>query len=420
MTKAGTERRVAVVVIHGIGFQQPFQTLDRVARHIVAAASAGASDAACDIAFRKFDEDDRTPKAGYSSDFWERSYFEVTHRPIDPAAPVYRFTLLEAYWGHRRDTTVKQAQGLGWLRARLSELRGAQVYFCQRRDGNQNRIRLVDPADPEDAARLGPGDRAMGRVKRTLLRHLLLGASLVGLVGGRIGALLGSLKDHLTSLVRWQDVVAYITTDPQNPLYRVRGEILDEIQERLEAIAAWASKPEAEVDAVVIVAHSLGSLILVDTINRMRQRPSGRKALGQLEPRAQLVLIGSPVEHVLRLVLFRRDPEATFRNATVLARIAWRLDRRTRAVAETIGIAGVDAQIDDPLFRAVPMVNYHAYADPISSEITTLADVENQARDYGDGMDGHLRYWDDPELYADVFRRVHARLEARAAGPAVG
>jgi hypothetical protein len=35
-------------------------------------------------------------------------------------------------------------------------------------------------------------------------------------------------------------------------------------------------------------------------------------------------------------------------------------------------------------------------------------------------MDGHLRYWDDPELCADVFRRVHARLEARAAGPAVG
>ncbi len=412
------DRRIAVVVIHGIGFQQPFETLDKVADGVVHAAKTVFGYEKTEVAVREFEQHHVTPRAGYTSDFWERNYFEVTAPPPNADAPTWRFTLLEAYWGHRRDTTLPPAKARRWVVQRLKELQRAELYSCARgpveeNEGNQTRLRLIDPQDPQDRGRVGEGDRKIGWWKRAALRLFLLALGVAGPFSGIVGQIGGAVSRAALSVVRWQDVVAYITTDPQNPLYRVRGEILDEVEERLEAIADWAADPTAEVDAVVVVAHSLGSVILVDTINRMRRRPAGRHALGRLQPRTVLVTLGSPIDHILRLVLFRMNPENPFRNTTTLRRVAWRLRQHLRAIDDAADIGGVKQDLADDLFCGVPLLNFYAYADPISSEITTLTEVENIACNYGNGLDGHLRYWGDHQVYRAVFTAVRDRLIER-------
>lgn len=407
------QRRIAVVVIHGIGFQKPFDTLDKVAAGVVEAAETVFGYEKTEVAIHDFGADDATPSAGYTSDFWERNYFEVTAEPPGSEAATWRFTLLEAYWGHHRETTLPPAQARQWLVRRLAELERARFYLCRRRFDNQTMLRLINPDDPEDAARVGAGDREVSPWQRRVLRFALHAAGLLSPLRGLLGRIVSLAYLGLLSRIRWQDVVAYITTDPQNPLYRVRGEILDEVQARLEAIADWASDPQAGVDGVVVVGHSLGSVILVDTINRMRRRPAGRQALGRLEPRTMLVLLGSPVEHILRLVLFRLDPAKRFRNATIFARVAWRLRRGFGPVRDGCAIGGLEGILADPLFARVPVFNFHAFEDPISSEITTLHDIRNIACDYDRGLDAHQRYWDDPSIYRMIFEALHGHLHDR-------
>ena len=55
MTTAAREHRVAVVVVHGIGFQRPFETLDKVAVGLVPAAAAVYPGTTCDVAVRRSD-----------------------------------------------------------------------------------------------------------------------------------------------------------------------------------------------------------------------------------------------------------------------------------------------------------------------------------------------------------------------------
>jgi hypothetical protein len=412
MDEARRERRIAVVVIHGIGFQRPFETLDKVVEGVLAAAEEtfGCVDPA--VAVRQFADDEATPRAGYTSDFWERNYFEVTARAPAPATEVFRFTILEAYWGHRRETDIPRARARRWLIRRLAELDRARLFLCRRRTDNQTRLRLLDPAVPADGARLGAGDREIAPRLRRLLRWALVGAGLVGPFQGIVGRIVSLVYFGLLSRVRWQDVVAYITTDPQNPLYRVRGDILDEVEDRLHAIADWASNSREPVDGIVVVGHSLGSVILVDVINRMRRRPAGRTALAALEPKATVVLLGSPVEHVLRLVLLRMPPAQRFRNATTLLRVAWRLDPDFVERHGLAGIDGLEQLCADRLFTTVPVLNAHAYDDAISSEITVLEYIENLSRDYGAERDPHGRYWRDREIYARAFRAWRRHVEA--------
>jgi hypothetical protein len=402
MKQNGNEIRIALVVVHGIGFQQPFDTLDKLVQHLVATVRDVYGFANVHVTIDELPQ--AAPAAASTSDFWERNYFEVTAR--DAAGMAFRFPVFEVYWGHRRDTQLDEAKGRRWAAERLLELDHVGLWRCAERDDpaarNHTALRLLDPDVPADVARVGPGDREVPSWQRRAAAQLIRFADYVPLP--RMSApLIRAAYGFLLGKVRWQDVVGYITADPQNPLYRVRGDILEEVEKRLADVARWATDEANDVDAVVLAGHSLGSVILVDTLNRMRQHPPQRELLAALEPKCGIILFGSPVEHILRLVVLRMRREQAFKNATTIARVAWRLQKSFIDPYRDASIAGLAAAIDDELFTTLPVLNFHAHADPISSEITALRNVTNIPCAYGDEQDPHNAYWEDTDVYARAF-----------------
>lgn len=408
MTQSGNEIRIALVVVHGIGFQQPFDSLDKLVGQLTATVRDVYGFANVHVTIDELPT--ATSGADATSDFWERNFFEVTARANDGVA--FRFPVFEVYWGHRRETAIDEASGRRWAAERLLELDRVGLWRCAERADpaarNHTALRLLDPNITDDMARIGPGDREVPRWQRRAAAQLIRFADLLPLPA-LSAPLVQAAYGFLLGRVRWQDVVAYITADPQNPLYRVRGEILAEVESRLADIARWAADEANGVDAVVLAGHSLGSVILVDTINRMRQHPPHRALLSALERKSAIILFGSPVEHILRLVVLRMDAAQGFKNATTIGRIAWRLRASFIAPYREASIAGLAAAIDDDLFTTMPVLNFHAHADPISSEITALRGITNIACDYGDRADPHNAYWEDSGVYARAFTELLER-----------
>jgi len=261
--------------------------------------------------------------------------------------------------------------------------------------------------------------RALGGVVRAL-------ADAPSLVAGALAAAaLAWLARALATHVG--DLALYVTSDTSSAFHRGRRELQAAatalVEELLRRGEGGDGGPEAEVDAgavlegteaydaIVLVGHSLGSVIALDALDgvareaRVEGDPAGaRRPLPLLKLRG-LLTFGSPLDKIA--YFFReRVPDgdavhaqlASFRHAS-----RRRLSRRDDGPYRL-------ARYEVP-YGWLRWLHLHAPADPISDPLVYYRVDERRRRRYPWPWTAHGRYWDDPETY-----RALADLLASARG----
>lgn len=217
------------------------------------------------------------------------------------------------------------------------------------------------------------------------------------------------------------DIALYVTSDTSSAFHRGRRELqaaatalVVELLRRGEAggiepgngdgagaamDATTATDAATSYDAVVLVGHSLGSVIALDALDgaareaRVEGDPAGaRRPLPLLKLRG-LLTFGSPLDKTA--YFFReRVPDGDAVHAQL---VSFRHASRRRPSRRDDGPYRL-ARYDVP-YGWLRWLHLHAPADPISDPLVYYRVDERRRRRYPWPWTAHDRYWEDPETY---------------------
>ena len=210
------------------------------------------------------------------------------------------------------------------------------------------------------------------------------------------------------------DIALYVTSDTSSAFHRGRRELqtaatalLAELLRRgegegdaLGSVDAVASvDADTAYDAVVLVGHSLGSVIALEALDGVAREarvegdaPGARRPLPLLKLRG-LLTFGSPLDKIA--YFFReRVPDGDAVHAQLAS---FRHASRRRPSRRDDGSYRL-ARYDVP-YGWLRWLHLHAPADPISDPLVYYRIDERRTRPYPWPWTAHGRYWDDAATY---------------------
>jgi hypothetical protein len=370
------KRNTAFFVIHGAGAHRPFETLDLFVRGFW--ASMGAE-------YSQF------------QDCWRH---ELLRRPgrVDhyvSLAPEGRpkLSFLEYYWDLHVDHKVGIEETIDWLQqvsdsARRFYSARPELAIAHQREGSD----LFRDGD----FRVGGYFVHFGWVGQLLYVLNLLGLARIPVVSSVIALALDRATGWISEMMG--DLVIYTTSDVRSPSYAVRQAVLDAAVEELKLLLR-----QDDFERVVIVGHSLGSLIAYDAINRIIvdlnvgngiRREHARKLAG-------LVTFGSPLDKVAFYFRDRLPADAYVHQQIVAQQNAFR--RRAfpgEQFAVTIGNP-LESRLD-----AARWLNFYHLKDPIGGHLDAYDVDHNIECDVAvsGAVDAHSSYWFHAPMYLEMCR----------------
>ena len=216
-----------------------------------------------------------------------------------------------------------------------------------------------------------------------VLGVLLLTAALLG-----SWRLIGWLRDYVG------DIALYVTADRQPAADRGRHAIKTGAARLLQQLLR-----NPDYDRVVLVGHSLGSVIALDALNLLarRQRTENRGPAAPSAKLAGLLTFGSPLDKVA--YFFR---EHTGDSAAIHAQLLSYLHSTGRRGSGRDDGPYRLAAYRDPL-AGLRWINLHAAWDPVSDPLVFYRVSERLHRSYFP-FGSHGRYWRDPVTYRALLR----------------
>jgi len=377
--------RVALLVVHGMGQQVRFETLDGVAKSLLAGAGVEAPGRAAPLAVRFVEHDGQ---------WFPRAELEL---PL-PGGGARDVHLYEAYWAPLTEGRIRTLEVFDFLVASgLAAARHAafaphgEARFSRYMFGDWQRWRVPWTAAAKLAALvlLLVAIAAADAVALAALFSRLLAAGFAAhapagalAAGAALLALSIPLRSFLHEYVG--DVVIYVSSYKVNRFYETR----DAIQKTALDVARCVydlrdAGGRPAYARVVVVGHSLGSVIAYDTLNAvLRSDPDPLAPAGPVARTGALVTFGSPLDKTA--FVFRTQK------------------RVTSEVREALAEA-VQPLIQDYRFRPPRWINLWSPNDPVSG-----------ALQYYDLDDEHRG---EPGAAATQDRRVRNLIDGQARTP---
>ena len=295
------KERTAILVIHGMGQQAPFETLDSWVRGLwtnLRRQNGG-----------------RTVKAEHrirSQGEWTENYVTLIEGGEENTA----IDCFEYYWAHKTQRKTNYRQVFDWLVKTGEEAR--KLY-----EDNKALLQKYEKSDAVKRTREGLqfdkywylkyGGRGLRLVYMLMpvLGKLVQRSPLAALLVSQIARLGKSFV-----VDSFGDVTVYTATDMKSEHFKVRKAMLDGAVEKLEWLLKKPEQPEQpeqpEYQRVIVVGHSLGSVVAYDALNRINNRMNvglvGRDLAGKVKG---FVTIGSPLDKIA--FFFREREEQTDR-----------------------------------------------------------------------------------------------------------
>ncbi|MGD1046971.1 MAG: hypothetical protein ABR936_16835 [Bacteroidota bacterium] len=336
-----SRKRTAFIVIHGIGEQLPFETLDAFTASFI--RPFGEVKLAHAI----------TTRSGASGNAWQENFIQVERTngyPID---------IHEFYWAYMTEEKITIPETVKWVEQTLA---ATKKYYKENKE-----------LQTKYEARRGTKRFPLARVL-LLLRFaafMLPFVKLFGVLFSPISKL--PFFTWITKLFRaainkfgWivtgylGDVAIYTTTDEKSKYYRIRQQILNESQTLVEAVL-----DDDAYDRVIIAGHSLGSVIAYDTLDRINIKanlPEGKKL--PIQKLAGLITFGSPLDKIAFFFRERTRPGEYIRRK-ILAHLH---SFKAKPLSPDEGGQKVSDPIK-PKLEKMPWVNYYANNDPVSGHL---------------------------------------------------
>jgi hypothetical protein len=234
-------------------------------------------------------------------------------------------------------------------------------------------------------------------------------------------ALVTGLAAAVALLVSWGavrsyvgDIALYVKGPADSPFARTRARLQAALVARLRTLVA-ADRYEP-YDAVLLVGHSLGSVLALDALDILAAEARAERAdsggVAALQRLRGLFTFGSPLDKVAYFFRERIGDEEAVR-----AELAafWRGTRRQREPRDPGPYA---LEPTAPSYPWLRWWHLHAPRDPISDALWLYRVDARHVLAGGSWWGAHARYWRDPRTYA-LLRQLLAELAA-SQGDAAG
>ena len=385
-------RKTAILVIHGIGEQNPFEALDSFTRGLVAELKSLNPTQPLSL-------DNHLLRADTRQDNFVRVQAGGA-KPID----VYEF-----YWADKAERKAGLADIVGWL-IRASD--GAKKFY----DANMELVRVYEARGSEAfmngkmvenwfLGRIGLLFRFLAWLDKVFppAKWLLVSGWSRSIVLSIISLVHREVVNMLVSYLG--DLVVYTQDNERKTTFKARAEILDAASNKIRLLL---DSPE-NYDQVLLAGHSLGSVIAYDAINIAVQRINLDSNLADKYRKIRgLVTFGSPLDKIAFFFRYQSTVNDYVRRQLIAQKHCFRtkdldLSHCGADASATILLRNpYGAKLDDE----IQWVNYWDPLDPVSGQLDFYEVTENVEYAMG-GKWGlaHLRYWNFAPMYQDIIRR---------------
>lgn len=366
------KERVAFLVIHGIGEQSPFETLDSFVRNFLKTLKK--NNDGCDIAVKHHI---RT-RADNGKEWTENFISLVKDGQSECAIDFYEY-----YWAYKMEREITFQELVDWL---IKTSDGAGKFY------NENE-KLVKKYEVKR------GDywylKHLGYIMRALAFFKMLKIPYFDYVIPFIKPFLTKASQAFVDYMG--DVAIYTTTDVKSKHHHVRNSILTEAVNDVKALI-----DNQRYKNVIIAGHSLGSVIAYDTLNRVNHalnlNQEKWKAANKI---CGLVTFGSPLD---KTAFFFR--EHTSDSQYVRRQI---LDHFHSFKGRDLNLTREEVKVEDPisplLDNQIRWINFWDEKDPVCGHLDFYVVDDNIKVDmkakYGVA---HNAYWGFEEMYEKICR----------------
>ncbi len=197
------------------------------------------------------------------------------------------------------------------------------------------------------------------------------------------------------------DVAIYEETDVKSRQYNIRSAILDEAVKKIKTLI------DMDYKNIIIAGHSLGSVIAYDSLNKVVQRVNEtpdewNTAVAKLRG---FVTFGSPLD---KIAFFFRDHtlKTQYVRRQILAHLHCFKNKDLNLINEKIKI---ERPYEKLLDNTIKWINFWDKKDPVSGHLDFYIVDENILLDmkakYGVA---HTAYWGYKEMYVDICKNFLA------------
>jgi hypothetical protein len=372
-SKLDLRGRTAFLVIHGIGEQSPFDTLDQFASGLlpIVQNELGAKPVRAEHCINDFKT-------------WTESYVSLQ---LDPQGRNC-IDVYEYYWANKVERLVRLPDIVDWL---VTTSEGASKFYRENKkyiEQYEGPVKLFDKTEFKELSYLNaatPELRWLG-----FISHALPSA-----VAWWLQPILNYVRRVVIEYVG--DIVVYTSTDIKSKFYEVRKAILDEAVE-----TAVRLLKNRKYKKVVLVGHSLGSVIGFDVLNRINiainLKDLKSSVIGKI---GGFVTFGSPLDKIAFFFRERAKKGQQIRQQIIdhfdsFKVRAWDVQDYTLDLADPI----------HPLLDDIPWINFYDEQDWVSGHLDFYGEVENVKFDMGmkNAMEAHEAYWKNGDMFLKMLR----------------
>ncbi|MFQ5795612.1 MAG: hypothetical protein ACE5JP_11255 [Candidatus Bipolaricaulia bacterium] len=365
--------RTAFLVIHGIGEQNPFETLDSFSRGLWKYLKSQGMDieGTHQLAERK----------GAGGVHWTESFVRLSSPQGEDWIDTH-----EHYWAYLTEEKISVPEVWQWVDRTLQ---GTKRFY------------------KEESQLQRPRRFPLQRVVRTLrLFYPMIRLTLFLISHSPYLKWLQAIREWIEQLgtpfiVGYiGDIAIYTTMDQKSRHYRVRQQILAESQALLEAILK-----DEQYDRVIVAGHSLGSVIAYDTLNRLNikaELPSGVSLpLAKLQG---LITFGSPLDKIAFFFREQVGEDQHVRHQIIQHLHSFKVKPLRQDPNPYFLTSPVTPKLDE-----LSWVNYYNNKDPISGRLDFYHKLDNVYLKLPDRWGvAHGGYWDYKGFYDDIAQRFLA------------
>ena len=270
--------RTAILVIHGMGQQNPFATLDLLVQRILDPLEQLNPGKTISV-----------HHSLHKQEHWAESRISLRlDGNQDQAVDCYEY-----YWAHETQRLINLTEVFDWV---LDTGVGAQDFYVD----NPNLVHTGGPFKSgkfqkywylrQFAFSLG-----LFRLAAPLIGRLISSIPLIAKPSRAILNILGRVAEPFL-VDSMGDVAIYTTADKKSQYYQVRQKILNGAVEK----ARWLlESDEPRYGRVVLIGHSLGSVIAYDVLNRINNQMNAGLVNKDLAKNIKgLATFGSPLDKV--------------------------------------------------------------------------------------------------------------------------
>ena len=376
--------KTAFLIIHGIGEQNPFETLDYFVRGFLKELTYKNPGRKIKV------KHEIKPWMVNNEIEWVENYISLVKEdrldcPID---------FYEYYWAYRMEGKITFKETIEWL-IKISD--GARKFY----DENEEIVKKYE-SEGNDAFKGGRFKsrwylKHLGWVLRllTFLRipRIPYFEPVFELISPIVKMFVRKAKKLFVDYLG--DAAIYTTTDVKSKHYLIRKSILNDSMCKVKRLIE-----DENYEGIIIAGHSLGSVIAFDTLNRINHAMNTETIKQDLVKKIRgLITFGSPLD---KIAFFFREhtPEEQSIRRQILAHFHGFKSRNLYLQENEVKVENPIR----PLLDDTKWINIWDKKDPISGQLDFYKNVKNIPPYTMDAPYGisHNEYWKYRKMYADI------------------